>query len=103
MTDGNSTVPMNLHWNSEKGYFMTPASPNVDKKGTARLNASDKNCTICFNPTNTPFGASQNVQTGSPIDIPVGDSNYSVGYCITDYQSTCTPPAPNSPLLTATG
>ena len=82
-----ATVPINLHWNQKEGYFATPQNPDIDPDATAQLNASDKSCTICFNPTTTPFGTCQNVKLGDPpIDIPVGPTNFTVNYCITDYR-----------------
>jgi hypothetical protein len=96
-----ATVPINLHWNQKEGYFATPQNPDIDPDATAQLNASDKSCTICFNPTTTPFGTCQNVKLGDPpIDIPVGPTNFTVNYCITDYQATCTAPGPKD---TSTG
>jgi hypothetical protein len=88
-----ATVPIDLHWNQPQGYFATPRNPHIDVNSTARLNASDKNCTICFDPKTTPFGAKQDVGKGTPIDIPVGSAPFQVKYCITDYGSTCTPPS----------
>jgi hypothetical protein len=87
------TVAINITYNDANGYSMSPASPHIDHGGTAQFNATSQNCTVCFSPTTTPFGASLNLTTGVNTDISVGDGNYQVSYCITSYGGTCTPPS----------
>jgi hypothetical protein len=86
------TVAINITYNSANGYSMSPASPHIDHGGIAQFNATNQNCTICFSPTTTPFGASLDLTTGVNSNISVGDGNYQVSYCITTYGNTCTPP-----------
>lgn len=98
-----ATDPIEIHHN-DQGYFLSTRNPHVDKNGTANINATDQSARICFNPTTTPFGAYQDVQKDqSPIQIPVGDNDYSVGYCLNDYGQSCSAPPPTSPVLTTTG
>ena len=92
--DDPQVYPVNISYSAANGYQMNPSNPNVPKSDTVKFTAA-KSCTIYFNPSNTAFGASQNVNSGSPTEIDVGNSNYSVGYCICDQGSTCTPPAPS--------
>src|SRR6201996_5196063 len=97
-------VPLNVNYNNQNGYSLNPPNPNISKSSTVQFNASDQDCTICFNPTTTPFGASKDVTTESPAQVDVGNSDYSVGYCITNLGGTCAAPAPpfahNSPTGT---
>ncbi len=93
------TIPINITWTQANGYSMSPASPQIDKQGTAQFNAPTQGATVCFNPTTTPFGDHIDIPQGGQVDIQVGDSNYSVGYCITTYGSTCTAPAPPPPTV----
>ena len=90
------SVPANITYNQQNGtYSMNPQNPQVKKKGSIQFNASNQACTLCFNPTNTVFGASLTVNTGAPQTVDVGDSDYSVGYCITNSGGTCPAPAPS--------
>jgi hypothetical protein len=99
------TVPINITYNeTTQTYSMSPANPHIDHGGTAQFNATNKPCTIFFNPTNTPFGASQTVQTSPNLQIGVGNGNFTVGYCITTVGGQCTAPPPPSGLsATPTG
>jgi|ERR1019366_6180251 hypothetical protein len=100
--DAADTVPMNINYNTSNGYSLSPASPNIAKGGTAQIKTSSQAATICFNPPTTPFGASQSLQAHSSVDIPVGSTDYSVGYCITNYGSTCTAPPPTTGVPSGT-
>jgi hypothetical protein len=91
--DNPAPTPVNINWNQQNGYSMNPPSPQIGKKGSINFNAANQSCTICFSPTNTPLGASVNVQTGPPNNVPVGDENYTVSYSITTYGGSCTQPA----------
>jgi hypothetical protein len=98
LTNGG-TVPINITYNSSsQEYSMSPATPHIDHGGTAQFNATNQACTIYFNPTTTPFGTKQDIQTSPNVDIAVGDGNFTVGYCITTYGGTCTAQAPPSGL-----
>src|SRR4051812_5744342 len=97
------TVPINITYNaSTQTYNMSPAAPHIDHGGTAQFNATNQSCTIYFNPTTTPFGAKQDIQTSPNVNIQVGSGDYSVGYCITAYGGTCTAPPPASGLTATT-
>ena len=85
------TVPLNINWNAQNGYSLHPQNPDIDPDSTARFNASNKSCTICFDPTNTPFGASLDVNVGTHVDVAVGPDDFTVSYCITDSGGTCIP------------
>jgi len=102
MPDGG-TVPINITYNSStQTYTVSPASPHISHGGTAQFNATNQACTIYFNPTTTPFGTSLNVGTNPNVDIPVGDGNFSVGFCVTTSGGTCTAPPPSSGLTATT-
>jgi len=88
-----NTVPITANWSQQNGWSISPPNSNVPLNGTAKLIAGDKNCTFCFSPTDTPFGASQNVNQGSPVEISVGAASFTVQVCATDRGSTCTPGA----------
>ncbi|HEY3930652.1 MAG TPA: hypothetical protein VGL89_19930 [Candidatus Koribacter sp.] len=93
MGNGNETVPMTVNYNPSQGYSLNPKDPKIKKNGTARINGSNCDFTICFNPTNTPFGSCISMhQTDPAKDVDVGDSNYTLTYCITNYGGSCTPP-----------
>lgn len=87
-------VPLNITWNATQGYQLHPPNPDIDPNSTARFNASDKSCTICFSPTNTPFDTCLDVNVGTAQDIAVGPDDYTVSYCITDLGGSCTPSRP---------
>jgi hypothetical protein len=100
--DALDTVPMNINYNTANGYSLSPASPNIAKGGTARISTSSQAATICFNPATTPFGTCQSIQANGSVDIQVGNSDYSVGYCITTYGGTCSPPPPTGGIPSGT-
>jgi hypothetical protein len=100
--DAQDTVPMNINYNTANGYSLSPVNPNIAKGGTARISTSSQPATICFNPATTPFGACQSIQANSSVNIQVGSSDFSVGYCITTYGSTCTAPQPTTGVPTGT-
>ena len=94
-------VPLNITWDANKGYELHPPNPDIDPDSTARFNASNKSCTICFSPTDTPFGASLNVNVGTHVDVGPGD--FTVDYCIADSGGTCVPGRPQgNPMGTIT-
>lgn len=94
--------PANISYSTANGYQMNPSNPDVPKQDTVKFTTS-RNCTIYFNPSTTAFGTKQDVSTGAPTEVAVGDSDYSVGYCICDQGSTCTPPAPSRLANDSTG
>jgi hypothetical protein len=102
MAKVEGTIPMNINYSAANGYSLNPANPNIAKGGTAQIKTSNQAATICFNPTTTPFGACQSLQAHSSVDIPVGSTDFSVGYCITNYGSTCTAPPPAIGVPTGT-
>ena len=94
-------IPINITY-ANGAYVVSPGTPNIKVNETAQFNATNQGCTICFNPTTTPFGASQNVPMGGTVDIPVGATAFNVGYCVANYGSTCTAPPPSSGLTATT-
>ena len=88
-----TAVPITANWSAQNGWSISPPSNTVPIDGTAKLVAGDKDCTFCFSPTDTVFGASQDVDQGSPVEIQVGSSSFTVDVCATDQGSTCTPGA----------
>jgi hypothetical protein len=77
-----AVFPINIHWNQQKGWWITPQSGRVPLNDTVQFNA-DTDCTVYFDPTNTVFGASHNVNVGSSWDVPVGNINCTVSLCAT--------------------
>ncbi len=99
-----STIPMNINYNAANGYSLNPGTPHIDKGGTAQIKTSSQSARICFNPTTTPFGAYYDLQANSSVDVPVGNTDYKVGYGLSAYGGPCTaPPPPSGPTATATG
>lgn len=82
--------PINVHWTQTNGWWFTPEHSDVPLNDTVRFN-TDKDCTICFSPNDTVFGASLDVDQGSPVDVPVGSVNTTVNACATTQGSTCDP------------
>ena len=85
--------PVNVHYNQNKGWWITPQSSRVPVDKTVQF-TTDTDCTICFAPQNTVFGASQNVNVNSPVDVPVGPDDFTVDLCATFQGQTCTPSRP---------
>lgn len=95
--------PIDVHWTQTNGWRFTPPNSDIPLNDTVRF-GTDRDCTICFSPNDTVFGASQNVSVGSHVDIPVGSVNTTVSMCATTQGSNCTP-APrmaNTPMGTIT-
>lgn len=84
-------TPITANWNSQTGWSISPPGSDVPAQGTAKFIAADKDCTFCFNPTNTIFGTSLDVNKGNPASIPVGANNFTVEVCAADKGSTCSP------------
>ena len=93
--DDPAPVPVNITWSEQNGYQMNPQNPHSAKKGSFNFNATNKSCKVIFNPSNTELGASITVPTGPPLNVPVGDSDYTVTYCICDPTGSCIPPQLN--------
>jgi len=87
-----TVYPINVHWTQAKGWWFTPDHSDVPLNDTVQF-VTDKDCTICFSPDDTVFGASLDVNQGSPVDIPVGSVNTTVNMCATSQGSTCDPSA----------
>jgi hypothetical protein len=83
-----AVYPINVHWTQAKGWWFTPDHSDVPLNDTVRFN-TDRDCTICFSPNDTVFGASQDVSVGTPVDVPVGNVNVTVDMCATTQGSTC--------------
>lgn len=92
--DSDPPVPANITYNQQNGtYSMNPQNPQVKKKDSINFNASNQSCTIRFNPTNTPFTDHLDIDSGQSKNVEVGDSDYTVTYCITTKGGSCTPPS----------
>lgn len=88
-----SVYPVNIHWTANKGWSITPPSQKVPLDETVRFN-TDKNCTVCFEPKNTVFKDKLDLNAGSPFDVQVGSTDFTVDLCATDQGKTCTPVRP---------
>ncbi|HLW81929.1 MAG TPA: hypothetical protein VKS20_07810 [Candidatus Acidoferrales bacterium] len=91
-----TAVPITANWNAKDGWSISPPNSTVPLDGTAKLVAGDKNCTFCFSPTDTVFGASQDVDKGTPFDVSVGPNSFTVDVCATDKGQTCPPGSPKA-------
>jgi|SRR5579863_1113193 len=100
--------PVDIHWTQQQGWWITPNSNSIPLNDKVRFN-TDTNCTVHFSPTDTVFGASHDINAGTPWDVDVGTVNCTVNMCANAQGGTaCSPDArikdtPMSTIIVGSG